>query len=156
MAHIGDLELDDCLWRVACAHLDRAESVFEESDEYDAEFESTETRAVGQASYCHGYCSSYKTTVCVPSVVQGTPWQFELEIFDVMAGVGGVLWTGALLTAAWIAAHPDLFIGHRVLELGSGTGLAGMSAARAGTPLRQCLCLLYHVYCLCTLALFGV
>ena len=50
MAHIGDLELDDCLWRVACAHLDRAESVFEESDEYDAEFESTETRAIRHAS----------------------------------------------------------------------------------------------------------
>ena len=129
---LGDSGLDDGLWRVACVHPDRAESVFYESGD-DSSFDNTETRAVCHASYC----SSYRAVVCVPSLVKGTPWEFELEIFDVMAGVGGVLWSGALLAASWIAAHPELFTGHRVLELGSGTGLTGMSAARAGALLQH-------------------
>ncbi|KAK9851897.1 hypothetical protein WJX84_009162 [Apatococcus fuscideae] len=44
--------------------------------------------------------------------------------------VGLQVWAGALLLADFLLAHPELFSGHIALELGSGTGLAGLCLAR--------------------------
>jgi len=63
---------------------------------------------------------------------QGEHWRFDLEVFDVTTGVGGVLWTGALVASTWLLSHPQVFHGKRCLELGAGTGLLGLTAAQGG------------------------
>jgi predicted nicotinamide N-methyase len=41
-------------------------------------------------------------------------------------------WAGGLALARHFAAHPELVAGRRVLDLGAGSGLVGIAAARAG------------------------
>ena len=41
-------------------------------------------------------------------------------------------WAGGLALAQHFAAHPDVVAGKRVLDLGAGSGLVGIAAARAG------------------------
>lgn len=45
--------------------------------------------------------------------------------------LGGHLWDGGILMSAWCASHPELFENHKVLELGSGIGLLGLTLCRA-------------------------
>lgn len=45
---------------------------------------------------------------------------------------GGKTWDSAFVLAAWLAEHASDVRGRRVIELGSGTGLAGLSAAALG------------------------
>ena len=47
-------------------------------------------------------------------------------------GVGGRVWGGARWIAGHLHAFPELVAGRMVLELGAGTGLAGLAAARLG------------------------
>ncbi|CAM9753043.1 unnamed protein product, partial [Ascophyllum nodosum] len=53
-------------------------------------------------------------------------------------GIGGGIWTTGLLLVEHMSEHSalydDVFRGTRVLELGSGTGLVGLAAARFGPP----------------------
>ncbi|KAG8469168.1 hypothetical protein KFE25_007686 [Diacronema lutheri] len=54
---------------------------------------------------------------------------------------GGVGWrvsVGALVLADWVLRHPSVCEGQAVLELGSGLGVTGLAAARAGAA-RVCL-----------------
>ncbi len=46
-----------------------------------------------------------------------------------------VVWPGASLLARHILDHPQLVLGKRVLELGCGSGLCAVAAARAGAAL---------------------
>ncbi|WP_244488917.1 class I SAM-dependent methyltransferase [Devosia sp. Root635] len=41
-------------------------------------------------------------------------------------------WAGGLALAQHFAAHPDVVAGRRVLDLGAGSGLVGIAAAKAG------------------------
>ncbi|CAH0489981.1 unnamed protein product [Peronospora farinosa] len=43
---------------------------------------------------------------------------------------GYLLWGAAFVLARWIHKHRELFMGKRVIEVGSGLGLAGITAAR--------------------------
>ncbi|KAL3673407.1 hypothetical protein V7S43_001119 [Phytophthora oleae] len=43
---------------------------------------------------------------------------------------GYLLWGAAFVLARWIHKHRDLFVGKSVLEVGSGLGLGGITAAR--------------------------
>ncbi|CAM9172170.1 unnamed protein product, partial [Hapterophycus canaliculatus] len=58
---------------------------------------------------------------------------------DWAVGIGGGLWSTGILLTEHLAKHgalyDNVFRGKRVLELGSGTGLAGLAAARFGPPL---------------------
>jgi predicted nicotinamide N-methyase len=41
-------------------------------------------------------------------------------------------WPGGIALARWILDHPERFTGRCVLDLGSGSGVSGIAAARAG------------------------
>jgi predicted nicotinamide N-methyase len=41
-------------------------------------------------------------------------------------------WGGGLALARWLLEHPEAAAGRRVLDLGAGSGLVGLAAARAG------------------------
>ena len=43
--------------------------------------------------------------------------------------VGYVMWPSAVALASWIVTNPDCVLGKRILELGSGCGLTGLTAA---------------------------
>jgi hypothetical protein len=45
---------------------------------------------------------------------------------------GQTTWPGARLLTRWLAAQPDSFFAHAALELGAGTGLAGLYFASRG------------------------
>ena len=46
---------------------------------------------------------------------------------------GGDVWRGAMALAKYLEEDaPDTFVGKRVIELGGGTGLLGLSLALAG------------------------
>lgn len=47
-------------------------------------------------------------------------------------GVAAVVWDAAVVLCEYLSQHQQLVSGRRVLELGAGTGLAGMVAAVAG------------------------
>jgi len=47
--------------------------------------------------------------------------------------IGNMLFTSSVVLARWILAHAHKFRGRRVLELGSGLGLAGIAAARVSS-----------------------
>jgi len=47
-------------------------------------------------------------------------------------GSGHYIWPAALVMARWLVAEPELLPSGVVYELGSGCGLSGLSAARAG------------------------
>ena len=42
-------------------------------------------------------------------------------------------WAGGLALAQHFAAHPEIVTGKRLLDLGAGSGLVGIAAAKAGT-----------------------
>jgi predicted nicotinamide N-methyase len=42
------------------------------------------------------------------------------------------VWAGGLALASYIAEHPETVAGRHVLDLGSGSGLVGIAAAKAG------------------------
>jgi len=48
-------------------------------------------------------------------------------------GVAGVVWDSAVVLAEYITKHPEIVKGKSVLELGAGTGLAGLAAASLGS-----------------------
>ena len=48
------------------------------------------------------------------------------------AGTGGTVWTSAMAMCRWLASNTDAIEGRAVLELGSGTGAAGLQAAGLG------------------------
>jgi len=52
-------------------------------------------------------------------------------------------WASGLALARWIAAHPEHVAGRQVLDFGSGSGIAGLAAARAGATRVVC-CDLAH------------
>ena len=41
--------------------------------------------------------------------------------------LGGRVWSSSIAMGMWAAAHPELFEGRHVLELGSGVGLGGVA-----------------------------
>ena len=47
-------------------------------------------------------------------------------------GIGSRVWDSSLGLACWASLNPSAFAAKRVLELGSGTGLGGLSVAAAG------------------------
>ncbi|KAJ1482011.1 putative methyltransferase-domain-containing protein, partial [Baffinella frigidus] len=47
-------------------------------------------------------------------------------------GTGAAVWDAALVLCEFLALHPDLVRGKRVVELGSGTGVLGLVCARLG------------------------
>ena len=47
-------------------------------------------------------------------------------------------WASGLVLARWIAAHPEQVAGRQVLDFGSGSGIAGLAAARAGAARVVC------------------
>ena len=47
-------------------------------------------------------------------------------------------WASGLALARWIVAHPEQFAGRQVLDFGSGSGIAGLAAARAGAARVVC------------------
>ena len=49
---------------------------------------------------------------------------------------GWTIWAAATLLARWVAAHPAVFAGRDVIELGAGCGLTGLAAACC-TPARS-------------------
>jgi len=51
----------------------------------------------------------------------------ELSIVD--AGVGCAVWDAAIIQARWILENENVFAGKQVIELGSGVGLPGLTAA---------------------------
>jgi predicted nicotinamide N-methyase len=51
--------------------------------------------------------------------------------------VGFVMWPSAVVLARWIVSNPNEFRGKRILELGSGCGLAGLVAGK----------IVHHDYC---------
>jgi predicted nicotinamide N-methyase len=53
----------------------------------------------------------------------------ESRDYGVLDIIGGELWEGALLLCAYILMHKENFLGHDVLELGSGVGLPGLLLA---------------------------
>ncbi|CAM9270371.1 unnamed protein product, partial [Ectocarpus fasciculatus] len=50
-------------------------------------------------------------------------------------GTGLNTWDGAVVLAKYLEANPHIVAGKRVLELGSGTGLAGIAAAMLGAKI---------------------
>ncbi|KAL6075887.1 Methyltransferase-like protein 23 [Balamuthia mandrillaris] len=48
------------------------------------------------------------------------------------ADYGLYVWPSALILSEFIVAHPSLFAGAHVIELGAGTGVAGLVAAKQG------------------------
>lgn len=47
-------------------------------------------------------------------------------------------WASGLALARWIVAHPEHVAGRKVLDFGSGSGIAGLAAARAGAARVVC------------------
>ena len=47
-------------------------------------------------------------------------------------GTGLITWDGAIVLAKYLEIHPDAVRNKNVLELGAGTGVAGMAAALLG------------------------
>jgi len=47
-------------------------------------------------------------------------------------------WASGLALARWIAANPTVVTGRQVLDFGSGSGIAGLAAARAGAARVVC------------------
>ncbi|WP_158889829.1 MULTISPECIES: methyltransferase [unclassified Pseudomonas] len=47
-------------------------------------------------------------------------------------------WASGLALARWIVAHPEYVAGRQVLDFGSGSGIAGLAAARAGAARVVC------------------
>ncbi|OWZ05985.1 hypothetical protein PHMEG_00021825 [Phytophthora megakarya] len=47
-------------------------------------------------------------------------------------GIGGKLWDSCLVLTRYLAAHQELLVGKRVVELGSGLGLVGIFCAMLG------------------------
>lgn len=47
-------------------------------------------------------------------------------------GTGCHAWPAGMWLAQWLLNHPHVVEGHRCLELGAGTGVVGMIAARLG------------------------
>jgi predicted nicotinamide N-methyase len=56
----------------------------------------------------------------------------ELALEDPPLPYWGFAWPGGLAIAHHITAHPDTVAGRRVLDLGTGSGLCGIVALRAG------------------------
>ena len=54
----------------------------------------------------------------------------ELDFAD--GGTGARVWDSAIALSIWLTSNADLFHGKRLLELGAGVGLSGISAALAG------------------------
>lgn len=109
---------DDPFWRVACVDSSRVIEGDPRPDNDPAPLEPRPSR-------------SFLVPALVP--FEGCVLDIRLEVFDVTTGVGGVLWTGALVLAAWLLAHrKDTLQGRRVCELGAGVGLVGLSVAMVG------------------------
>jgi predicted nicotinamide N-methyase len=56
----------------------------------------------------------------------------ELGLEDPPLPYWGFAWSGGLALAHHVVAHPELVAGRRVLDLGTGSGLCGIVALRAG------------------------
>eukprot|EP00903_Cladosiphon_okamuranus_P006221 g6112.t2 len=80
---------------------------------------------------------STPTPTAVTRVELGGRDAVSLEC-DWGVGIGGSVWSTGLLLAEHLSRHAALydgvFRGKRLLELGSGTGLVGLAAARFGPP----------------------
>ncbi len=61
-------------------------------------------------------------------------WKLCCEREDAMAAVPfwGIVWPGSRALARYILDSPEIFRGLRILDLGCGSGLAAIAAARAG------------------------
>ena len=60
-------------------------------------------------------------------------YTIRVRTLPVAGSIGGKIWDASLLMSAWIIEHRHHFpgVGGRLLELGSGLGIAGLAAARA-------------------------
>lgn len=58
---------------------------------------------------------------------------------DFMRETGTVEWQAGLFLAEWAIAHPQRMAGRRILELGSGIGVAGIAIAKYCQPAAVCL-----------------
>ena len=56
----------------------------------------------------------------------------ELEKMGVPPPYWAFAWAGGQALARYILDHPDIVAGKRVLDIGAGSGLVGIAAARAG------------------------
>eukprot|EP00752_Nemacystus_decipiens_P012900 g11419.t1 len=76
-------------------------------------------------------------TTAVTRVELGGRAAVSLEC-DWGVGIGGSVWSTGLLLTEHLSRHAelydDVFRGKRLLELGSGTGVVGLAAARFGPP----------------------
>jgi hypothetical protein len=69
----------------------------------------------------------------VPSLASYVIGSHAIKISAVPgAAIGSIVWEGSVVLAKHLAAHPELIVGLRVLELGSGLGLVGIAAAYLG------------------------
>lgn len=59
-------------------------------------------------------------------------WRLAEEDDDFGAPYWAFPWGGGLALARYVLDHPDLVAGHRVLDLGSGSGLVAIAAAKSG------------------------
>ena len=65
--------------------------------------------------------------------LSGTACPPRLELLTRSAAhTGGVIWDSGVILARYLCQMPSLCKGKRVLELGSGTGVAGLTAAACG------------------------
>lgn len=56
------------------------------------------------------------------------------EMDEHECGVGAGLWLSSIILSSWIVRYKDMFKGKRVLELGCGVGLCGLSIAVSTCP----------------------
>ena len=73
----------------------------------------------------------------LPALPNGKRLELLTESWS-RAGTGGTVWTSALVMCRWQARHAERIEGADILELGSGTGAAGLQAAGLGAR-RVCL-----------------
>lgn len=98
--------------------------------------------ARGEREYCHvADTSARPPRRCVYRLpcARGRPVRIAVDELPVCrGGVGWRVSVGALVLADWVLRHPSVCEGQAVLELGSGLGVTGLAAARAGAA-RVCL-----------------
>lgn len=61
-------------------------------------------------------------------------WKISCERADAMTAMPfwGIVWPGSRALARYILDHPEAFREQRILDIGAGSGLAGIAAAYAG------------------------
>uniref|UniRef100_A0A7R9XNA3 Calmodulin-lysine N-methyltransferase n=1 Tax=Polyblepharides amylifera TaxID=1486889 RepID=A0A7R9XNA3_9CHLO len=116
------------------------ESYREETRQYDgiktikqaiAAVPQADLELISAFTKCLDACSGIETALQVQSYQFGSVEVRQMEA-SLGCGVGGRVWGGAVLCCAVLERQRALVAGAQVLELGSGTGLCGILAAKLG------------------------